>query len=220
MLWIEIERELAGNILCGIVYRHPSSNLENVLNNLYSIIERINQEKKLCIMSGYFNINLINYDKHPPTAEFINTLNSFFLEPRILKSTRITSHTATLIDNIFFNSIDYQTTSGNLLHNLSDHLPNVLIIDRLPVPIQKEKKYKRDYSNYNEEAFLNEFRSVDWYSNFRGITDVSQMFDKFYLKVSDIVNRHLPQRPLSRKEIKFQSKPWITQEYTTQPLVF
>ena len=46
------------------------------------------------------------------------------------------------------------------------------------------------------------------------------MFDKFYLKVSDIINRNLPQRPLSRKEVKFQSKPWITQEYTTQPLVF
>lgn len=37
------------------------------------------------------------------------------------------------------------------------------------------------------------------------------MFDKFYLKVSDIINRNLPQRPLSRKEVKFQSKPWITQ---------
>ena len=56
-------------------------------------------------MSGDFNINLLNYDKHPSTEEFINTLNSYFLEPHILKPTRITSHTATLIDNIRRKSI-------------------------------------------------------------------------------------------------------------------
>ena len=60
------------------------------------------------------------------------------------------SYTATFIDYIFFNSIDYGTTSGNL----SDHLPNFLIINRLPVLIQKEKKYRRDYSNYNENLFF------------------------------------------------------------------
>ena len=63
----------------------------------------------------FFNINLLNYDKHPLTEDFLNTLGSFFLEPHILKPTsRITSHSSTLIDNIFFSSIEYQTISGNL----------------------------------------------------------------------------------------------------------
>ena len=37
------------------------------------------------------------------------------------------------------------------------------------------------------------------------------MFDKFYTKVSNIINSHLPLKPLTRKESKFQTKPWITQ---------
>ena len=78
------------------------------------------------------------------------TLLLTLLEPHILKLTRITCHTATFIDYIFFNLIDYGTTSGNL----SDHLPNFLIINMLPVLIQKEKKYRRDYSNYNENLFF------------------------------------------------------------------
>ena len=124
MLWVEIESDLDSNMICGVVYRHPSSNLETFLNNFYSVIGKINQEGKLCLISGDFNINLLKYDKHPLTEDFINTLGSFFLEPHILKPTRITSHSSTLIDNIFFNSIEYQTISGNLLHDLTDHLPN------------------------------------------------------------------------------------------------
>ena len=107
MLWVKIESDLDSNMICGVVYRHPSSNLETFLNNFYSVIGKISQEGKLCLISGDFNINLLNYDKHPLTEDFINTLGSFFLEPHILKPTRITSHSSTLIDNIFFNSTEY-----------------------------------------------------------------------------------------------------------------
>ena len=34
---------------------------------------------------------------------------------------------------------------------------------------------------------------------------------KFYTKVSNIINRHLTLTPLTQKESKFQTKPWITQ---------
>ena len=36
------------------------------------------------------------------------------------------------------------------------------------------------------------------------------MFDKFYSEISEIVDRHIPIKQLSRKELKFRSKPWIT----------
>ena len=89
MLWVEIESDLNSNMICGVVYRHPSSNLETFLNKSYLVIGKINQERKLCLISGDFNINLLNFDKHPLTEDFINTLGSFFLEPHILKPTRI-----------------------------------------------------------------------------------------------------------------------------------
>ena len=96
-----------------------------------------------------------------------------------------------MIDNIFFNSVEYQTVSGNLLHDLTDHLPNFLIIERFVFSMHKEKSYKRDYSNnYNEEAFLNEFSSTDWYNLLHGLSDTTEMFDKFYAKVSNVINKH------------------------------
>ena len=45
-----------------------------------------------------------------------------FFHPHILQPTRITDHFATLIDNIFFNSIEHIAISGNVVYDLSDHL--------------------------------------------------------------------------------------------------
>jgi len=182
MLWVEIESDLNSNMICDVVYRHPSSNLETFLNKFYSVVGKINQERKLCLTSGDCNINLLNFDKHPLTEDFINTLGSFFLEPHILKPTRITNHSATLIDNIFFNSIEYQTVSGNLLNDLSDHLPNFLIIESFAFSIHKEKSFRRDYSNYNEETLLSEFRSTDWSNLFHGLSDILKCLISFIPK--------------------------------------
>ena len=58
-------------------------------------------------------VNLLNYQIHQPTENFIQTLYTFFMNPQIIQPTRITDHTATLMDNIFFNSIDFETISCN-----------------------------------------------------------------------------------------------------------
>jgi hypothetical protein len=85
------------------------------------------------VILGDFNINLLNFESHVGTENFINTTSSYCYSPQILQPTtrtRITHHSATLIDNIFFNSLDYYLMSGNLLYDISDHLPNFLIINK------------------------------------------------------------------------------------------
>ena len=72
---------------------------------------------------GDFNINLLNFEDCQLTEEFINTTVSYDFLPHILQPTRITDHTATLIDNIFFNSNELFSISGNLVCDLTDHLP-------------------------------------------------------------------------------------------------
>ena len=39
-LWIEIENQLDKNIICCIIYRHPNSNLECFLNQLFTLIKK------------------------------------------------------------------------------------------------------------------------------------------------------------------------------------
>ena len=66
-------------------------------------------------------------------------MNSLSFQPMVTKPTRITDHSATLIDHIFFNSLEYYTVSGNIIYDISDHLPNFVLIDNANIQNKSKK---------------------------------------------------------------------------------
>ena len=74
---------------------------------------------------GDFNLNLMNYQSHNLTGEFLDMMYSNTFFPLITRPTRITSHSATLIDNISQNSLETNLLSSLLFTDISDHLPNL-----------------------------------------------------------------------------------------------
>ena len=108
-LWIEINCDCAKNIICGVIYRHPSGNLQLLINDyIYSVVDKIARENKHYVFMGDFNINLLNFESCTYTNEFINSLGSYCISPQILQPSQITAHPATLIDNIFLSSTEQQ----------------------------------------------------------------------------------------------------------------
>ena len=93
------------------------------LNNTLDILNKSNIELYLM---GDFNINLLNTNSHEKTNDFVDLMFSQNLYPLITKPTRISSTTATIIDNIFCNCIDNTINSGVIITDISDHLPTVL----------------------------------------------------------------------------------------------
>ena len=150
--------------------------IQTFLNYLYQIIDKIHNENKYCILMGDFNINLLNFESHPITEQFINTLSTNFFHPQILKPTRITNHSATLIDNIFFNSAEHHTISGNILHDGTDHMPNFLVINKFCTLPSNIKVLRRDYSNYDQTTMLDEVKSVNWNNILPETNDVIDIF--------------------------------------------
>ena len=148
-LWVEMQNGAQRNMICGVIYRHPNGNIQNFMDYLNSTIDKIHRENKFCItcILGDFNLDLLKLDSHPDTENFLNTLGSFSFQPYILQPTRITDHSETLIDNIFFNSLEHLTLSGNIVYDLTDHLPNFLIVKKYSSLPNNLKIYKRDYSN-------------------------------------------------------------------------
>ena len=209
-LWIEIHSKHQRNIVCSVIYRHPNSNLESFTNFLSKAIDKISKENKYCILMGDFNINLLNYESHIPTDEFINSLGVFCFQPHIIQPTRITEHSATLIDNIYFNSIEHCCVSGNLLYDISDHLPNFLIVNKFSCSTFTPTIYHRDYSNFNEENLLHDVQLIDWEDVLPVTDDVNLIFDSFHAKISEIIEIHVPLRKLSKRQVRLLAKPWIT----------
>ena len=72
---------------------------------------------------GDFNIDLLKLDLNYNSNSFINIMFSSSFYSTISKPTRITKSTATLIDNIFSNTLEEKFKTGLLLTDLSDHLP-------------------------------------------------------------------------------------------------
>ena len=194
----------------GVLYRHPNGSFETFMDYVNSTVEKIHQENKLCLNMGDFNVDLLRIDSHPGSENFINTLGSFFFQPHILQPTRVTDHSSTLIDNIFFNSIEHFIISGNLVYDLTDHLPNFIILNKFSSLPSSVKVYKRDYFKFNQASLISEIQTVDWQIVFTSDTDPSCNFDCFYSKISQIVDKHIPIKQLSRRELKFKLKPWIT----------
>ena len=63
------------------------------------------------------------YDSYNQVSNFLDSINSLGLYPLITKPTRITSHSATLIDNIFTNIHDFAHMSSIIVCDISDNIP-------------------------------------------------------------------------------------------------
>ena len=164
-------------------------------------------------ITGDWNYNLLEFEKHKETLTFYETMMANLLAPSITIPTRINSNGGTLIDNIFTNSILPEKYSGNLSVSISDHLPSFLIIpiENKQHKSQKTIHYKRDTENFSRDDFILDYLDVDWDSELDiGKNDVNNSTEKFFSKMSAIIDKHMPIRKLSAKENKQRLKPWIT----------
>ena len=98
------------------------------IDYLEPLLENLDKENKICFLTGDFNINLLNIETKPSVSDCYDQLSSHYFAPYILQPTRITEHSKTLIDNIFLNSLEFSTYSGNLTSQFSDHLLQFVIL--------------------------------------------------------------------------------------------
>ena len=80
----------------------------------------------------YKYINILNYDSHSLTGEFVDIMSSNAFVPLITRPTRVTATSATLIDNIFTDNFENFRDSfqGILVTDISDQYP-VFFINRV-----------------------------------------------------------------------------------------
>ena len=163
--FIEIVNPKKSNIIVGVIYRHPSVDLTDFnCNYLNKLLENISKEQKSIFLLGDFNVNLLNYNEHNQTNEFLDSLASNSFIPLILQPTTIISHSNTLTDNIFSNAIDPGIISGNLTAIISDHFLQFVIIPHMfgNIPGNKSNIYERDWSKFDRENFILDYFSVEW----------------------------------------------------------
>ena len=127
----------------------------------------------------------------------------------INQPTRITENSATIVDNIFTNNMNNKILSGNITIDFSDHYMQFVSVVREKIDYKSINIFKMDNTKFSEGSFRGDVSIQNFYNHFE---DVNDKFNDFYFKLEGCVERHAPLKKLTQKEIKLESKPWITSE--------
>ena len=134
--------------------------------------------------------------------------------PVILFPTRISTKSATLIDHIYYfegcqTKNNLNLYSGNILTDISDHLPNFIILSNSAANnIMKPRPYIRLYTAKNKDKFSKCLACIDWRSALYSCQDANLCFEKFISIVQNASDNCFPLIRQSRRA--FKDKIWIT----------
>ena len=154
---------------------------------------------------GDFNLDLLQYNHHTPTQEFIDTLFSFAFIPLMSNPTCLTYNSATLIDNIFTNTL----TNGVVLNDLSDHLPVFAYFSGQTFTHGGDNKaFTRKFTDENLCKFNKNVPNTNWSLLLN--EDPNMSYNNFIDEYSKIYNACIPLKAIKGKLLKNHSSPCIS----------
>ena len=169
---------------------------------------------------GDFNIDLLKYDMHGDSFDFLDAMYASFLLPYISAPSRVTPHSKTLNDNIFSNMIEDGSISGNFVTVISDHYDQFLLMKNLNN--KKKKKitntevYHQDFQKINEKRLENDLHNTSWDGALElHSEDIDKSFETSFSTTKSIIDRHAPLKKMSLKEHKLKIKTWLTKGILT-----
>jgi len=211
IIFIELHISSSNTILVGIIYRpntQPQADLDIFSISLIDAINVINQEHKQIMILGDLNIDLLKCGTHDKTNNFIEDIFASGLSPLITRPTRITPHTATLIDHAYTNIQNKKISSGIIITDIADHFGIFVTIDKYNIP-KAHPTCKRFFNSTN----IRHFKALLQNSDFTDILHIecpNIAYDTFL----NIYKKHyetafpLKRITYTKKSIKYD--PWIT----------
>ena len=157
-----------------------------------------------CIIS--FSLTVVGKD------QIYDQMYASSLLPRITSATHGSPRSKTFIDNIFSTGTIEEVISGNIFTSISDHLAQFLLFPLSQTKHDKKNEiYKHTFKHFKAENFLNDVQNIDWDQALKIHKLVDKSFDNFFIIIIKLLlDTHALLKRLSNVELKFLSKPWIT----------
>lgn len=218
------------NIILGVFYRTGHTHLKSFLQFFNSALSFLNKKhkNKSFVLTGDFNLNLLNHESNTNISEFLNAIISEQLFPQITYPTRISANSASLLDLILSNNIHYNNFSGILTDSFTDHYPVFHFCNfSRKNPSDNYPSYHRNFdlfqnspSNISQyiinENTLNNLRAHLFRTDWTFLSELKSTEDKYSAfsgKLSLIVDKSLPKlkrnSSIGPKNF-FNDQPWMT----------
>ena len=157
------------------------------------------------------NLDFLKSSTHTPTHQFIDEILDLGLIPTITRPTRITHHTATLIDNILVDQRYCELyKSSMIIDNISDHLPCLTTLCRITVPRNHDKTViSRDLRKQNLASLQQNLINCDWNTIIKD-GNACDKFTRFHTHLSGVIDNFCPMVDRNLKYKQIRREPWLT----------
>ena len=209
-MWIEIQ--FSKRKKCYLWnYMQTTYSSEKFQEHFDSAIEQYSAFDKPIYIMGDFNINFLRFESCRFANNFLLSLQSYAFAHVIDKPTRVSSGSATLIDNVLINQFNGQVSGGNIVSDISDHFSQFCLLPLGDVKVTKMSNCPKycDFSSFSQDMFLHDLNQIMWESN-DDVHDIDQLFFSFFSKVNRMINKPAPLKIASKKKVKQPLKPWST----------
>ena len=149
---------------------------------LHELQMTINRENKDVFILGDINIDILKFQNHHKTNEFLdNTFASGFI-PLITRPTRVTQYSATLIDHVNTRKREIDSICGIIICDISDHF-GIFSICHLSQRNKQHDLLAREFRSYkfsteNVNTFQNILNDID-FTRISSINCPNEAYDKF-----------------------------------------
>jgi len=160
----------------------------------------------------------LKYQIDTHITDYVNSILSLGSISLINKPTSFSStHQPSLLDHIYTNIIDDNTTTGIALYDISDHLPIFANFNFHPKCAKTYRPKIRCLKNFDLPSFLEDLNTalVDLDFHNQNNSDINITCNNFILMFNNILDQHAPLKFASRKETRSFHKPLLTKSLLT-----
>ena len=220
-LFIKVTLNDNSNIIIGNIYRSPSQpngftpseQLDSFIEILSNILESLNELNCKVYLVGDFNIDLLQFNNHPKTREFIDKLFSNGYLQLVNHPTRVSHHanqkSASLIDHCWTNNCSQSFNSGIITSYISDHFPIYHILSNKKEKfIPKTFKF-RDFSERNIGMFKDHLSHIN-FNDVMQENNVQVSYDIFHSKFFDLYNLVFVEKEVRFNRNVHKIEPWMS----------
>ena len=160
---------------------------------LNTLLETSRKAKaEMCFIASDQNYDLLKLELHKPTREFLAAMYEENYVPMILKPTRSTHRSSTLIDNIYVQARNLQQNcSFVMVDGMSDHFPSLLNCainakkNNKKIVVEKRKLSENALLKIQQDLLLEDWSPIN-------DMNVDSSYEFLIQKIRDKLDKHAP----------------------------
>ena len=181
----------------------------NICNDMMTTsFNKRQHENKYLYITGDFNVTTLFHVKGGlSTQQFKNIFSSNYCFPFINKPTRVTDHSASLIDNIYSNIPSQNCFSGILKISISDHYGIFCIDNDCNLNSDKAQIVKRSFTLKNIANLKIFWQNVTWDFVYLS-NDIESAYQRFQGVLDQLLNTNFKKQTYT---MNYKNRhPWMT----------